>query len=94
MERQGEKPAEERKLTLRGGSVEGERGVERNTKEKESGSKLWVVLMLTVSVIVSLVFSMKNRVEVPNQKNEGVNTNKGERGGSSLFGPAEYEYEK
>ncbi len=91
MERNGEKTIEERRLKFGGEGIEGERGIgKKEIREKESRSKVWVVLILIVSVIVSLVFSMKNGIGVPREENK-VNSSKG---GSSLFGPAEYEYEK
>jgi hypothetical protein len=90
-----QKDTESRRLKIKGGKISGENGLEKKgPKEKESGSKKWVLLILVVSVILSLIFSFKNRSNVPASPTvqEPVEQNSNPKQG--LFGPAVYEYQR
>lgn len=95
MEQEG--ASEPRQLKLRGVGEEKKGDKEGKEKKSESGSKLWVVAILGATIVVSLIFSAKNKAEkssVPISRSETrVESNEvKESGGFNLFKPAEYEF--
>ena len=96
-----EQEGESRQLKLRGGGLEavGQKNKgDKDGKEKkhESGGKMWVLIILGVTILASFVFSMKDRqakVGFSSQESSQIEEKKEERKWS-LFGPAEYEFEK
>ncbi len=94
---QGQKE-EPRQLKLRGvaplGGVVG-KGEKEGKDKHESGGKLWVVLILGATILVSVIFSLKNKREtVPVERgvNQSTPQNTKSSGGWSLFKPAEYTF--
>lgn len=75
------------------------KGVKRESKE--SGSKIWVLVVLAVSVLISLLFSLRaggadwwERLTSRNERGELNQTVESEKmRGGGLFGPAVYELE-
>lgn len=80
-------------------------GGKKDKEKKESESKMWVMLLLVISVVVSLVFSLRadkgwfGQIFSGEKKEaalmdtvEGKKVNKSSSGG--LFGPAVYEFER
>lgn len=82
--------SEPRKLRVANPAAKDGTGGKEKT-EREKGSKIWVVLVLILSLIISLVFSMKarreGRVSEPPRPGEEVN----ERGVGN-FGGDDFEY--
>lgn len=87
-------PEEQRKLKIRGGALPAKGDQTKEVREKETGSKMWVLVILVITVIASLVFSLKNRIA--NRSNSPVENVEMENPGSGggLFAPAVYEFEK
>lgn len=98
-----EKETTGRQLKIRGMNEE-DAGEDRGTKKesKENESKVWVLVILAVSVLISLLFSLKaggaswwERLLSRNEQSDLNQTVESEkvRGGGGLFGPAVYELE-
>lgn len=94
MPEEEQRQPEQRKLKLGGGlSEKGEVKKEKEEREKETGSKMWVLLILGISVVISLIFSLQKGGLRPQKIETNVEMETPKSGGG-LFGPAVYEYEK
>lgn len=99
-----EKETTGRQLKIRGMNGEEVEGSGEVKKERnEDGSKVWVLVVLVVSVLISLFFSLKageaswwDRVvgwDEGNEQNRTVEPEGAGKRGGGWFGPAVYELE-
>ncbi len=80
-----------RQLRIRGLDTTKEKG-EKEGKEKEKPGNKWVIVMILIlTIVVSLIFKFGS-VESVNTDSEQVKPPSSK--GSSLFGPAEFQFSK